>query len=369
VKLGTQPMPRGLPKVVATHLEKAKESALLAVEVYNKPGTKFRSGGYIVLICIAWTSLFHAIFFKRKSKPFYRMKEKPTRFQKVDGDYKAWELATCIDEYFGGQHSPVRENLRFLIGLRNKIEHRSMPELDHWIFGECQACLLNFEDVLFNEFGTKHCMNESLVLAIQFSRLRNEFKTQAVAPLHKPLQKQIASYVESFRSSLSTRTVEDLRFSYKVFLIPKVVNHQGQADVAVEFIKYDPSDPQQLDRYEKVVALIRPTVSQVANAGKLKAGDVCRRVEPIVKEACGRDCRFNPSYHHALACEHYKVRPKKGGPDPAKTKVDYCQYDAAHKDYVYTEQWVAFLIAEMKKPGVYQKMLECRKTRQARLTS
>jgi hypothetical protein len=29
-------MPRGLPREVATHLEKAKDSTLLAVEVYNK---------------------------------------------------------------------------------------------------------------------------------------------------------------------------------------------------------------------------------------------------------------------------------------------------------------------------------------------
>lgn len=41
-------MPR-LSREISTHLAKARESALLAVETYNRPGTSFRSGGFIVL--------------------------------------------------------------------------------------------------------------------------------------------------------------------------------------------------------------------------------------------------------------------------------------------------------------------------------
>lgn len=353
-------MPRGFAREVAVHLEKAKESATAAVDCYNRSGTRFRSGSYIVLMCIAWTSLLHAVYFKRKQKPFYRDKKYPKRYVRVDGDYKAWELATCLDQYFPGIASPIADNLRFLIGLRNKIEHRSMPELDCHIFGECQACLFNFEDVLLKEFGSQHCMTECLSLAIQFSRLRNEEQSKAVARLHKPLQADIRQYIDTFRSSLSTRTTEDLRFSYKVFLIPKLANAQGQADVAVEFVKFDPSKPEEMAEYEKLTALIKPTVSHVVNAGKFKAGDVCKRVEPVVRQSCGKQCHFSPSYHHALACQYYKVRPKKGDPHPEKTRVEFCQYDAAHKDYVFTEQWVTFLIEEMKKPGQYQKILESR---------
>ena len=77
---------RGFPRNVKSALEKARDSALLAIEVYNKPAVKFKSGGYISLMVIAWTSLFHAIFFKRKLKPFYRRKNR--RFVKVDGDFK-----------------------------------------------------------------------------------------------------------------------------------------------------------------------------------------------------------------------------------------------------------------------------------------
>src|SRR5580658_2815793 len=40
---------RGLPRKAKGALEKARDSALLAVEVYNKPAVKFKSGGYINL--------------------------------------------------------------------------------------------------------------------------------------------------------------------------------------------------------------------------------------------------------------------------------------------------------------------------------
>ncbi|MCA9094382.1 MAG: DUF3644 domain-containing protein [Planctomycetaceae bacterium] len=313
-----------------------------------------------MLMCIAWTSLFHAIFFKRKVKPFYRESDKSKRFKKIDGDYKAWELATCIDKYFPGKTTPVTENLRFLIGLRNKIEHRSMPELDNHVFGECQACLFNFEDILFKEFGTKHCLSECLSLAIQFSRLRHDHQGSAISRLHKPLRSDIREYIDTFRSSLTPEVNADQQYSFKVFLIPKVANSQGQAEVSVEFIKFDPSKPEEMAQYMKLTSLIKPSVSHVLNAGRLKAGDVCKRVEPVVKAAIGKDRRFNPSYHHALACEFYKVRPKKGDMHPEKTNVEMCHYDAVHKDYVYTEKWVTFLIEQMKKPGEYQKLLESR---------
>jgi hypothetical protein len=58
----------------------------------------------------------------------------------------------------------------------------------------------------------------------------------------------------------------------------------------------------------------------------------------------------------ARACQFYKVRPPAGGPHPEQTDVQFCHYDAAHKDYVFTEQWITFLKTELKKPGQYDKI-------------
>lgn len=70
---------KGLPLQVKSCLDKALDSALLAVETYNKPAVKFKSGGYIVLMCIAWTSLLHGIFLRKKIKPIYKEKMADTK--------------------------------------------------------------------------------------------------------------------------------------------------------------------------------------------------------------------------------------------------------------------------------------------------
>ena len=50
-------MPKGLSSVVRDNLEKCRSAAIAAVDVYNRPGPRFRTAHYIVLIIIAWTAL------------------------------------------------------------------------------------------------------------------------------------------------------------------------------------------------------------------------------------------------------------------------------------------------------------------------
>src|SRR5579872_5891660 len=109
---------KGLPYEVKALVQKARESALLAVETYNRPTATFRSGAYTVLMVIAWTSLFHAIFLRKRTKPFYR-KKGSTRYEKIDGEPKRWELSECLQQYFKGTTDAVRKNLEFFTGLRN----------------------------------------------------------------------------------------------------------------------------------------------------------------------------------------------------------------------------------------------------------
>src|SRR3954447_12502144 len=106
-------MPKGLPALVRNHLIKARDSAISAVEIYNKPAIVFRSGNYVVLMTIAFTSLFHAIFYRQRRKPWYKLpsgKNIRTRYKRIDGDPAHWELAECVRQYYGSQTTPEREN-------------------------------------------------------------------------------------------------------------------------------------------------------------------------------------------------------------------------------------------------------------------
>ena len=147
-----------------------------------------------------------------------------------------------------------------------------------------------------------------------------------------------------------------MRYSFKVFLIPQVGNHPGQATQAVEFVRFDPDKPEDMNALSHIVALIKPQQIPVANPGKLKPSNVCRVVQPAIQTALGDSRRFSASYHHARACDFFAVRPPKTAQDPRATRPEFCQYDEAHRDYVYTQKWVDFLKAELVKPGRYEEI-------------
>jgi len=271
---------RGLPRSVKDALQMARDSALLAVEVYNKPAVTFKSGGYITLMIIAWTSLFHAIFFRRKLKPYYR--KSSSRYKRVDGDYKHWELRECLRRYYNSDTgNPVRKNLEFFIPLRNKIEHRSLPELDPSIFGECQAMLLNFDDMLEQEFGPKYCIRQSLSFALQFYPSAENL---AEAVKRNRAAKTAAEFVEQYRSSLSPEIYANGKYAFKAFLI-QVANYESKDILPIRFVHYDKLTPEQKEALVPFSVMVKYKQPAVANVDTMPAGQVAKRVQEALGDS------------------------------------------------------------------------------------
>lgn len=344
---------KGLPYEVKALIQKARESALLAVETYNRPTASFRSGAYVVLMIIAWTSLFHAIFVRRHVKPYYR-KQGSKRYQKIEGDFKRWELGECLSQYYKDQSPAIQKNLEFFIKLRNKIEHRSFPQLDTEIFGECQAMLMNFESMLCREFGERHALRAGLSFALQFSRSFPKPPEGSDAKSEQRRFKVIKSFVDQFRSSLSTEIQSDLSYSFKVFLVPKIGNHAAKDAVAIEWIKYDPNKPEEMKEYEKIVALIKPKEVLVINKGFLKPGQVAKKVAAALGKAFSTNL-------HASCWRHFNVRPSRGSSDPKACDTRFCIYDEVHHDYLYTEEWVKHLVNALSGQVTYEFLLNLNK--------
>ena len=343
-------MPR-LSKAVSDHLEKARASTLSAVENYNKPGIGFRTRSYVILMVIAWTALFHAIFYQRKRKPWYVATGtgRGTRYVKVEGEPKHWELGECIKQYYGDQNPPERKNLEFMSSLRNKIEHRNYPELDPALYGECQSMLMNFEDLLVKEFGPQSALTETLAVSLQFSALRHEEQREALRRLESSAAKDVLDFIQKFRAGLPPEVLESSSFSLKVFLIPKLANRESAADLAVEFVPYDPSKPGEMKDLQRLTAMIKERRIPVASKGLMKPGEVVARVQECLP--------FRFTMHtHTLAWKHYAVRPEGGSPHPEKTKSEFCLYDYLMGAYGYTEAWVRFLCQKLKDPGEYERV-------------
>jgi len=334
-------MPRKLPRTVQDHLAKCRSAATAAVDGYNRSGARFRTPQYVVLMTIAWTAYFHALFHSKGLKPWYQTKGsgsgRGVRYQRVDGEPRHWELSECLRRHFGSNHPPERENLEFVIGLRNKIEHRHIPELDPQLYGECQAALLNLEAALTDEFGASYALADQLAVSLQFSRVIPEEKRRAAKALASSEAKGVTDYVERFRGRLPSTTLNSMNYSFSVFLVPKVANRESAADAAVEFVRADEASPEELERLEKLNVLIREKQVPISNLGLYKPGEVVRKVQ---EEAVRR---FNMA-NHVQAWRFFGVRPAGGDGHPDRTRSEYCVFDAAHEDYLYTEAWVRKLI-------------------------
>lgn len=347
-------MPRGLPKAVKKCLEKSTDSALLGVETYNKPAIKFKSGGYIVLMTISWTALFHAIFFKQKKKPYH--KKDNGRFIIRDGDYYYWELSTCLKEYFGADNNnPIRKNLEFFIPLRNMIEHKSIPEIDSDIFAECQAMLLNYDKIMEKEFGEKYCLRESLSFALQ---LYPSSKSLNSAIVENPSTKSIVDFIKSYRSSITTDILNTGEYSFKAFLI-QVANHETQNTLPIQFVQYDKLNDTQKNNVNRVATLVKNKFVQVpvSNKDKIKPSEVVNRVQILLGNSkVTRNGREKDKFNmdtHTRCWKHFRIRPLNGAENPARTESKYCIYDEANENYLYTDAWVDYLSEEMAKDEVY----------------
>lgn len=345
-------MPKGLPQSVRDNVEKCRAAAIAAVDVYNRPGPRFRTAHYIVLIVLAWTALFHAIFYKKRVNPWYKKpgkKPKGDRYVRVEGDPKHWELSECLKQYYGGNNPPERKNLEFLIGVRNKIEHRHLPELDAGLYGECQAALLNLEELLGSQFGARYALAEQLAVSLQFTQLMPAEKKKAAKALASKTAKSVKDYVERFRGGLPSSTLNSTKYSFNVFLVPKLVNRKELADAAIEFVKVDEASQAELERLEKLNVLIKEKHIPIANLDLHKPSQVVAKVKaklPHKLTVAG----------HTAAWQHYKVRPRAGAGKPELTDGKYCVYDAAHKDYLYTDAWVEKLARDLADPATFKEV-------------
>lgn len=320
-----------------TTLESSIDSALLAVEIYNKPRTAFRSEGFIAMMVIAWTRLFHAHFNNTIGDRYYYQKK--GRYEIIDGDRKAWELGTCIKKY-GKLTAPVEKNLMFFISLRNKIEHRHIEkrEVDALIFGECQAFLYNYESILIDMFGAQYALNEALVYSLQFSHLRTPKQKEAnKSALSKDLS-DIVGFIEKYRSGLDEETYNSQEYSIKLIQIPKISN-TNRADAAIEFVKWDELSAEDRAAYEQIAIIIKDKRVEVsaANVKRLKPSTVVQKVNAHLPKTLTQNL-------HVTLYKLFSIRPPNGAKDPFETNAEYCLFDETHNDYVFQDAWVEFLV-------------------------
>ena len=256
------------PSIYRELLLKSREAALNAVQSFNNPLTTFKAETFIVLMNIAWMYLLHAHY--RRSGVDYRHFSEGSKRRKFDrtksGAFKYWELERCLNEKTCPLDDPTKNNLRFLIGLRHEIEHHKSAGSDERFSGRYLACCLNYERYICEQFGGQYSLGDNAAFTVQFRDLRIPREPEVAL---SPLPSNVAKYVQEFDATLEDADFQSPHFSYRTIFIPKLVNHRGQADRAIEFIGGDSEMAKEIDKQywvQKEVEKPKYAATEIVNA-------------------------------------------------------------------------------------------------------
>lgn len=213
--------------------QKAKEGMLAAVAVFNNPLIHFKSETTITLVCTAWTYLLQAyclenhIEIRKLNSSGGRRKFART----AEGDVKTVELKELVKLSGKILSEPCQDNLLFLIGIRNRIQHYVGAGLDSLIAPKIQANILSFKRAIEQVTYGLISIEDELPFALQFAELSllqtKELLTGKAIPL------SLKTFILDFESSLAPEIWQDTEYQARVKL--QVVNKERGEDL--EFVK------------------------------------------------------------------------------------------------------------------------------------
>jgi hypothetical protein len=327
-------------------LAKSRESALAALRVYNDPLAGFRSETFIVLMVIAWNSLLQAVL-ERDGVDYYERDEKGKQLL-VDGRPRVQDTGGLVLLALGEpSRSAVRSNLDFFLKLRNVIAHRYLPALDLEIAGEAQAMLLNFENLLVEEFGAEAALGERLAVPLQLAGFRNSEALASLKRAQANLPVDVQTFLAQHRKEVPEEVLRSPEYALQIFFVAVTANRDRSADAVVQFIRPGELTPELEAKLQDLAVVQKPKRVAVASDDLLRPSEVVS----LVKERL--PFRFTTDTHQR-AWKHYEVRPATGSAEPEATDNRYCRYDRLLRGYGYTRAWVDLLVEELSVAARYE---------------
>lgn len=333
-------MPRP-PRWLAT-LQAAKNEAVLAVRLYNDPAEVRAFEGFVVHMHVAWLYLLHARFQRDNVDYRYPLQDGSGGFVMIDGEYKRWELARCVLERWPNEQDPVRKNLEFFIGLRNRIEHRHAQTdttLALAVAGNTQALLLNFEEELIATFGADHSLADRLRAPLFIGTFTAEGE-QVLKALRDKLPSNLRKFISDFHAGLDDSTAHDRHFDLRLRVVLQSVP-KGSDALAIQFTRWDDMTDEEKAAAELLgrrgQAIIREQKRSIIGHGLHRPAEAERQVASAIPFV------FN-SHHFLRAWQIKGIRPRPNDEHPERTDEKYCIYDHLSRQYGYTDAWVKWLI-------------------------
>lgn len=335
-------------------IEASIAEACLAARLYNDPAEERSFEGFVVHMHLSWLYLLHAEF-TRDGKDFrYHRKDSPRLLEKIDGEPKRWELARCAVERWTVE-DPVRQNIEFFIGLRNKIEHRYASKgnlaLSVTLGGYAQALILNYEEELVGQFGE----TVSLATRLRFPVFVGSFTDQGetvLRRLRKSLPAPMRTFIAEHEAALPTAVANDQRYEFRLRVITELAPRDPEA-LAIQFTRYDDMTDGQKESIEQLgrkgLVIVREQKRSVVNLDLLKPREIVLEVATQIPFV------FNMA-HFIRAWQALGVRPASDSEHPERTDERYCYYDNRHRDYGYTPAYAKKLARDLNTADGWRKI-------------
>ena len=308
-------------------LIRSREAMILAVNVFNNAHLQFKTEVFSVLACIAWTYLLHEHYEKKNVKI-------------IKDDGRSFLLSYMIRRPDFPFSDGIKNNLLFMINIRDCVEHKLLKKSDFTFFTKFQACCLNFNKALCDLFGDETSLEHELSFALQFAKLAFE---QAVILSEFDIPEHIKALNIKLDENLTDAQKNDTEFQFKV-------NYKFEsASKNSSHINFITGEPQEGEKIDNI--LVRNEIAD--DVYPYKAGKVCTMVTAKI----GRKFSL---HRHVQAYKLYKARPAGKSLNPRSTNKKWCIYHSAHKDYTYNQSWVDFLIEKTQNKAEWEKIMSYR---------
>lgn len=295
-------------------LIKSREAMILAVSTFNSGNLRFKSEQFAVQSVIAWTYLMHE-FYERQGVEI------------IDKNGRSILLSQMIKRADIPLEIGVRNNIRAIIEIRDKVEHQLLRKSDYLFYSLFQANCLNFDQSIRTLFGEKLSLQNELSIALQFSKL----DINQISMIQKyDIPDHISALDRGLENLFSDQEKSDLNFRFQVIY---TLQNSSKSRAHFEFIQPGSDEGKEIRNIleKRVIADDQYPYKPQQAANEIK------KLSNI---------NFT-LYNHSQAWKRYKVRPGSKAKDKKQTNKDYCIFHAAHEDYTYNKSWIDFVVEKI----------------------
>lgn len=300
-------------------IEKSIEAFVLGLEIYNKPTIKYRIEGFSFFICNAWELMLKAELVNRNIDLYY--KDKPDR---------TVSLEAVIKKIYSDKNTRIRLNLEKIVELRNISTHYITEDYELKYAPLFQACVINF----VNEIKRFHNIDITEHIAQNFLTINANYE---------PLSN------------------EEIRIKYPPEIAEMFIKNANNIDVLKK--EYD-SDKFAIDIRQNLYITKKKSeadfVVSIQNGSENKVAIVQNLKDPsdthkysytnVIKAVTNRLLKRNITLNYASGFNQYVMNLIIDFYDvKSNPKYAYKHTIGNSESYTYSEQFVEFIVDEIKK--------------------